>query len=800
MKRQIKNIARIALKKSKLSFLQSAIAKRKKSNVKLLPAPPRNTSPVAAPEHQDVAVPKHHNVVVPEHYDYDVSVVIPVYRSEEYLEQAIRSVSDLTRCRFEILAMNDESPDGSAALVERLQKTIPQLKLHSHPNMGGANTLNRGLELAKGKYVMFLDGDDWVPPEALDILFDRAEDKGAEVAFGVLQRYSQGEFFDTIDTRDIKTSLDLDIENGKNSHPAIYENSYYSGAVFNRRFLLENDIRFPQGMIYADRPFVVLARTLAKRVVITPHVTAYWRKREDPENPSITDNSYTPEMFSKKVSSYLEVYDRLMLRGLVDEAALVMGISLSRVFWNLDRLVSHEYTTTIAEHARPLIWAAGGLEQYGRLSLKQRLILQQVCWYPPEFVHAYIHCLQRIFVEHKNGPVAVLAEKYRNFPHIGPKTRPKAALDMIKDPEMVVFENNFGRSVGGNPRHIFQQLRRENWAFKPVWVYSEGKPFPWLKGCIQVRRGSLEYYAALSRAKYWVTNIKIASETKPEGTVFLQTWHGTPLKRLGTDITASGPEVEARDDLLAQASRWDYLISPNSYSSEIFRRAFDYTGPVLETGYPSNDLLAPGVIEETAQGVRKMLSIPAGRKVVLYAPTWRDDQRIGNSWQFKFRLQLDLLRLQRYFGETHFFMIRLHHLSSQALARDAFEPFKNFAVNVSSVSDTTQLLAVADVLVTDYSSIFFDYAITGRPMIFYMYDRGVYEDKLRGFYFDPDTELPGPIVEMEGALIAALKSEDYSNYQDRYARFKERFTSLEDGRAGERVVAEVFNDLRVKEK
>ncbi len=758
-------------------------------------APPAPAKPAAPPAPAKPAPPPAPPVPA---YDVDISVVIPVYNSEKYIEQAIRSVARATKCRFEILALNDESPDNAQEVLDRLAQEIPQLRLFSHPNMGGANTLNRGLELARGEFVMFLDGDDWLPDGALNLLLERARLDGSQVVMGALERDDDGERKVSFDTQKFVTSLVLDAKSGKNSHPVIYDNSFYSGAIFSRELLQRTGIRFAPGRLYADRPFTVAARVAAERVSVTPRTTAIWRKRNDDDNLSITDQTYDTKVFRDKVSSYLATYDDLLASGQAAAALQSLKLAAHRIFWNINASEDHQTTTELAGIIRAFVWTIGDVELFDNLSLRNRLVLDQIGYYAPEFAHAYIRRLDKL-VAQEFKTVAEKAAAMKALPHLGKRLAPDSAVPAIKDPELVLFESNFGKTNAGHPGYVYQELkRRKDAGFKAVWVYAgKAKPFPNMPGVIQVMRGSPQYYAYLSRAKYWVINIKIGSQFKPEGTVFLQTWHGTPLKRMGLDIEVEGPEVEARDDLLAMAKTWDYLVSPNAYSSTIFRRAFDYKGKVLETGYPANDPLLEESRAALAQATRARLKIPAGRKVVLYAPTWRDNQRIGKSWQFWFRLHIDLHRLRHHLGKTHFLLVRLHHLSSNALPPDAFAGLGDFALNVSHDPDTTALLAASDILVTDYSSIFFDFAVTRRPMIFFMYDRDEYTSGMRDFYFKPETTLPGRIVTDEDQLLEAIRSaeDDRPQFQKAYERFNKKFNALEDGYSAWRVAEAVFRDL-----
>ena len=274
--------------------------------------------------------------------------------------------------------------------------------------------------------------------------------------------------------------------------------------------------------------------------------------------------------------------------------------------------------------------------------------------------------------------------------------------------------------------------------------------------------------------------------------MFLETWHGTPLKKLVFDqeeVMGAFPLYKAQ--FYKQSRVWDYLVSANHFSTEVFRSAFRYNKEILEFGYPRNDILHSENRDQLAAALRRKLHIPEGKKTILYAPTWRDDEYYGRG-EYKFALKLDLRLLKKELGPDYVVLLRTHYFIADSLDIRGLE---DFAINVSKYDDISELYLISDLLITDYSSVFFDYANLKRPILFYTYDLDKYRDMLRGFYMDIETEVPGPLLFTNEELVEAIKRIDQitEQYQDRYEMFYERFCGLEDGHASERVAKRVFD-------
>ena len=344
----------------------------------------------------------------------------------------------------------------------------------------------------------------------------------------------------------------------------------------------------------------------------------------------------------------------------------------------------------------------------------------------------------------------------------------------------VLFDSWRGQ-FSDSPRAISEELHRRGAELEHVWVLDPaltGEVPPWV---VPVAPGSTSHLSMLGRARYLVANHTVPGfHHKRRGTEFLQTWHGTPLKRIGFE-TRWGNSRESRqalETLELNVPNWDLLLSPNSFSTPILRQAFRFKGEILETGYPRNDLLVAPKAEEIRALTRARLGIGDGQRAVLYAPTFRDDA--------PFSREHEVEQLARDLGNSHVVLLRAHKIDAGRLTLGEAASLRD----VSKYVDNRELYLAADVLVTDYSSLMFDFAVTRKPMLFFTPDLAHYRDELRGFYFDFEAEAPGPLLFTLADLTSAIQDLDAAvgPSKEAYARFVERFCHLDDGRASERVV------------
>ncbi|MFA2565524.1 CDP-glycerol--glycerophosphate glycerophosphotransferase [Bacillus wiedmannii] len=362
---------------------------------------------------------------------------------------------------------------------------------------------------------------------------------------------------------------------------------------------------------------------------------------------------------------------------------------------------------------------------------------------------------------------------------------------------LIIFESYAGKQYSCNPRAIYEHMLQKNIDFQMVWSVNKNCTVQFDEGNIPyVKRFSIRWFILLARARYWVTNSRMPNWIpKPNHTIYVQTWHGTPLKKLAGDmkeVHMPGTTIEKyKNNFHREAQRWDYLLSPNEYSTEIFRRAFQYKKNIVELGYPRNDVLYINNNYRIIDTIKKKNGLPIDKKIILYAPTWRDDQFYSKGL-YKLDLNLDLNLLKTKLGSDYIILLRMHYLVAEQFDLD---PYKGFVYDFSKHVDINELYLLSDLLITDYSSVFFDYANLKRPIIFYTYDIEFYRDSLRGFYFDLEATAPGPVVMNTQEVIDAIvkfESVDLDEFAEKYQSFYNKYCYLEDGSASNRVVEKIF--------
>ncbi|MFS4095422.1 CDP-glycerol glycerophosphotransferase family protein [Streptomyces sp. AF1A] len=374
---------------------------------------------------------------------------------------------------------------------------------------------------------------------------------------------------------------------------------------------------------------------------------------------------------------------------------------------------------------------------------------------------------------------------------VGAKVRDqqyRRALSRPVNPNLAVFAAYWERGVACNPAAIAGKLAELAPHIHRVWVVSKENAALLPPGTDHVVPGTRRYWEILATAKYLVNNVNFPNAVvkRPEA-VHLQTHHGTPLKRMGLDqmehpAAAKGLDFAA---LLARIDKWDYSVSANSHSTRMWERAYPARYTSLDYGYPRNDVFYTSGAEEV-RAARERLGIPPGRTAILYAPTHRD-------YEAGFTPRLDLAALADRLGEDTVLLVRAHYFYGGAASPLTGLRRSGRIIDVSSYDPVEELCLAADALVTDYSSIMFDYANLDRPIVVYADDWETYRTT-RGVYFDLMTDHPGRVARTQEELTEIFLSGAWRDDSAAKARaaFRRRFCEYDDGRAAERVVRRVF--------
>ncbi len=464
-----------------------------------------------------------------------------------------------------------------------------------------------------------------------------------------------------------------------------------------------------------------------------------------------------------------------------------------RVLWSTDAVVS-DYSSIVVDAAVtgvPLVFLAPDEEEYtrrhglyhpysettgGRIerTWAEALARLSAVWSAgPDRSAALEHsgALAARYHEHRDGRAAArVVDRVDALLGVGGGDPP----DVGAVSGVAFFESFHGRNVSCNPAAIDRELARVAPEVERVWSVSrDGVQAP--DGATAVRAGTPQWYAARDRADLLVLNDWIEDGWRPRRDQFvLQTWHGTPLKRIALGRRDRTPRLFAA--VVKQSSRWSAMLAQNPFGAKALRRSYAVARPMWTLGYPRNDL----VVTSSGDDVRTILGVATPR-VVLYAPTWRDDALDQPD-------PLDPTELAARLGPDWTVLVRGHARTLGLRAEVAAER----VIDVTAHPDVSDLLALADVLVTDYSSVMFDFSATGRPMVFHVADAERYEREVRGFAWDLAARAPGPLVrttaEVADAVARADRPEECERWAQRYARWRHDFNPLDDGHASERVV------------
>jgi CDP-glycerol glycerophosphotransferase (TagB/SpsB family) len=359
------------------------------------------------------------------------------------------------------------------------------------------------------------------------------------------------------------------------------------------------------------------------------------------------------------------------------------------------------------------------------------------------------------------------------------------------DPRLVYFQSFTGQWANDNPLAIQAELYRRRQDLDLRWVVADSSAtVP--EGCTPLLFRSREWYDVMTRASYLVTNIELEKWfARRPGQQVLQTFHGYPSKAMGLGLwRPRGLTPRQIESQLDHTSRvWNTLVTPTEEMDQYYRRDYAYDGTILPVGYPRNDVLATEAADRLRAETRERLGIRPDQHAILYAPTWRDDRATN----FRAAEAVDHLHAgaaAMTLGDRYILLMRGHRFHAPTDGRGG-------VVDVTSYPDINHLIAASDAAVLDYSSLRFDFALTGRPMVFLVPDLDAYDGRVRGFLWDYRETAPGPLVSTTAEVLLMLSDLDSlsARYAPDLAEFNARYNAHHDGHASERVVSAFFADL-----
>lgn len=348
--------------------------------------------------------------------------------------------------------------------------------------------------------------------------------------------------------------------------------------------------------------------------------------------------------------------------------------------------------------------------------------------------------------------------------------------------KVILYESYHGASISCNPYAMFLFMKNDRRfsGYKHVWILTSPSNVSEERASI-VQRGSIQHAYYLVKSKYLINNNSfLPYVSKQKNQIYINTWHGTPIKSLGKDIKGS---YAANRNVYRNLLQCDYFLSPNKYTTDKFLASNDvdtiFSGTIIENGYPRNDFMFAS--SDKKEQLQQLLQLDKNKKTILYAPTFRGSHTSANANTNRYT---DLIiRLQEECSEKFNILTKLHHTQSSENLDVATVPHD---------IETNELLSIVDVLITDYSSIAFDFLALKRPILYYAFDLEEYT-KERGLYFDLD-EMAGVVCRDEVSIVNELNTID--SFMDFHKKSYEinidKFASYDDGNVTSKVMDTIF--------
>ncbi|MFD5283826.1 bifunctional glycosyltransferase/CDP-glycerol:glycerophosphate glycerophosphotransferase [Streptomyces rubrogriseus] len=708
------------------------------------------------------------------------SLIVPVHKVQGYLPECLDSVLGQDYVDFELIAVNDCSPDGSGAILDEYARHDARIHvMHLTENVGLGRARNAGMERAQGDYVLFLDSDDTLTEGALTAIADRldATDDPEILVYDYARTYWNGRVSRN-QRADLLRNTGPDVFSLADRPQLLDLLQIVWNKAYRRDFVARTGLTFPPGY-YEDAPWTFGSLITAERIALLDRVCVYYRQRREGGNILKTVSRKHFDIFDqyRRVFDYVDAHEELaewrgpLFRKMVDHYLTVLE-SPGR----LPRDARAEFFHRASADYRARV--PKGFTRPGGGRGHKYTMLERDAYTTLMSALAAVKARRRV----KKGIRSALNRSKRGA--MGAFYQSQLRLPL--DDNLALFSAYWSRGVSCNPAAIDAELARLAPGMRRVWAVHADHADRVPKGVRVVRVGSREYWTAVARAKYLVNNVNFAdSVVKREGQIHVQTHHGTPLKTMGLDQQKYPASTDMDfEKLLERCDRWDYSISANRFSTVIWERVYPCSYATLETGYPRNDVLVNATAEDV-RAARAALGLADGTKAFLYMPTHRE-------YQPGFTSALDPARFARELGPDVTLLVRGHYFYGDSPHTAALRRTGRI-LDVSGHSRVEDLYLAADALITDYSSAMFDYAVLDRPIVSYVPDWDVYS-VVRGTYFDLLQEPPGAVATTQTELLGLLTSGTYDTPETTKRRdgFRRRFCEFDDGHAAERVVRRVF--------
>ncbi|MDN3297541.1 bifunctional glycosyltransferase family 2 protein/CDP-glycerol:glycerophosphate glycerophosphotransferase [Streptomyces ficellus] len=704
------------------------------------------------------------------------SVIVPAYKVQAYLHECLESVLSQSCGDLELIAVDDCSPDGCGAVIDEfaaLDRRVVAVHLPENAGLGPAR--NAGLARATGDYIVFLDGDDTFVPGALQAIADRLKETGSPdlLVYDYARVYWSGEAVRNEFHRHLS-------EAGPAPFPLTERPELLRvlmvvwNKAYKREFVEREGFAFPPGF-YEDTPWTYPALMAAGSIATLDRVCVHYRQRRTGSILRTTSLRHF-DLFDQyeRVFAFIDARPELarwrpvLFRRMADHFTSVFtargrlprgtrAAFFRRARGHYRRYRTRGATPKLTTRVRHALVRLGSHRTY-RALMAARVLLRHALRYGSAAARAL------------RG--ALLQLHYR------------VQLCLPVRADRAVFAAYWNRGYACSPAAIEERVRELAPHVRTAWICAPEHAATVPPGTRWLRPGSAAYWTALARSAYLVNNVNFDRRlVKRRGQLLIQTQHGTPLKHMGLDLQHRPAAARSLDfaQLLRNIDKWDCLITANRHSSLVWERVYPAAYRTLEFGCPRNDVFQRATASDVA-ALRESLGIPEGHTAILYAPTHRD-------YAHPQPRLLDLNRLLLALGPRYVVLARPH--PTHGTGPEATTNPR--VIDVSAHPAVEELCLASDVLVTDYSSLMFDYAGLDRPIVVHTEDWTAY-DAARGTYFDLRAFPPGAVARTEDELIDIFATGHWRGSRSAQLRaaFRARFCPYDDGYAAERVVRHLF--------
>ncbi|MFD0307627.1 CDP-glycerol glycerophosphotransferase family protein [Streptomyces sp. NPDC127119] len=709
------------------------------------------------------------------------SIVVPVHNVQGYLRTCLESVLGQSYGDFELIVVDDRSPDGSPAIIDEFAARDERVvAVHLPVNGGIGPARNHGAKLARGEYLLFLDSDDSYTPGTLRAIAERIDATGRPDIvlfdyarthwYGAVKRNRDAEMFaapgpDVFTVAERPELLDL--------FTVVWNKAY------RLDFFREGGFTFPTGF-YEDAVIVYQTLWTARTITLVDRICVYYRQRRQ-GNAMRTPSREHFEVFAQYERLFRFLGERPELerwRGFLYDHMADHYLFILR---QADRVPPSSRPEFHRRAARDLrAYRPEGHRLGARIPRTSFTLLARA---PYAF-----HALHRVAAVKRAGLRRRRLVWRRRLRRVLLALHRRLVLRRALDRNLAVYSAFSHRGVLGDPAAIHRKARELAPHIRSVWVVGKDHVAALPPGIEHVLPGSRAYRRVTARAGYLINNVNWANDlVKREGAVHIHTHQGTPVKSMGADLLKypGARRGFSVPKMLLRADRWDYSLVANAHSELVWDRAYPCGFTSLRSGSPRNDCLVRPE-EGHRESVRQRLGVPDGSTLLLYAPTNRDHRQGG------YAPACDLERLIAGLPGDHVLAVRLHpslaqHHERGLGLRDLAA--RGLLLDVTDEPRVEELLLASDALITDYSSLMFDYAHLDRPIVLHTYDLDTYL-AARGTYFDVTERPPGHVTRDEDELARLFASGAWQDEESTRLRtaFRSRFGGYDDGRAAERVV------------